>query len=308
MRTRLAWARLPEAIRAEVSARTGQVVDVVSHEGGYSPGMAATLTTVGGDRVFVKAVSTGYHQRSAELYRDEARVNALLPDGVPAPRMRWSFDDGEWVALAFDPAEASIAVPWQPADLHAALTTLTELGEVAAPETLGSVSEHLAGMPSWRRAVEEGADLSSWDPWVSGRLSSLAALTAEWADAAAGSALGHGDARADNMVRLGGRVLLVDWPYAVAAAPWVELLCFLPSAELEGAGSAGQIWARHPLGRAADQDRATAVLAGLAGYFVYSSVQPPPPGIPHVRAYQRAQGEVALRWLRERLGEPSPKS
>jgi cysteine desulfurase/selenocysteine lyase len=46
----------------------------------------------------------------------------------------------------------------------------------------------------------------------------------------------------------------------------------------------------------------TAYLAALTGYFVHESLQPPPPGIPHVRAFQRAQGEVCIAWLRERLG------
>src|SRR5690606_20733766 len=89
-RTRLAWAQLPAHVQQAVVEQVGAgVVDATSHEGGYSPGMAATLRTAAGERVFVKAVSSGFHERSAELYRDEARVNGLLPDGVPAPRMRW---------------------------------------------------------------------------------------------------------------------------------------------------------------------------------------------------------------------------
>lgn len=301
-RARLAWTALPDHIRGEIDARLGStVVGAASHEGGYSPGMAATLSTAGGERVFVKAVSTSFHQRSAELYRDEARVNALLPVGAPAPRMHWAFDDGDWVVLAFDAADGGVPVPWQRPDLAAALELLTRLAALPAPEGLGSAADHLGGMPSWGEIVRERTDLSTWDPWIAANLPMLAALSADWAKAAAGDRLGHGDARADNMVRVGGRLLLVDWPYAVAAAPWVELLCFLPSAELEGAGSAARIWQTHPLGRAADQERATAVLAGIVGYFVHGSVQPPPPGIPHVRGYQRAQGEVGLRWLRERL-------
>jgi hypothetical protein len=43
-----------------------------------------------------------------------------------------------------------------------------------------------------------------------------------------------------------------------------------------------------------------AVLAGLAGYFWDKVRQPDPPGLPTVRAFQLAQGEVVLRWLRER--------
>ena len=41
-----------------------------------------------------------------------------------------------------------------------------------------------------------------------------------------------------------------------------------------------------------------AVLAGLTGYFLHAAVQPPPVGIPNVRAFQLAQGLAALEWLR----------
>ncbi|MFI7404394.1 aminoglycoside phosphotransferase family protein, partial [Streptomyces sp. NPDC049541] len=42
-------------------------------------------------------------------------------------------------------------------------------------------------------------------------------------------------------------------------------------------------------------------LAALAGYFVAHALQPPPPGLPTLRAFQRAQGDTALAWLRRRL-------
>lgn len=301
-RSRLAWAGLPDEIRRGIEERAGSVVTATSHEGGYSPGMAATLTSADGGRLFVKAVSTSFHERSAEMYREEAKVNVVLPETAPAPRMRWSLDDGEWIVLAFDAADSSVRVPWQPADLGAALEAFDQIGRIPAPEGFGSVVDMLSGMPSWRKAADEETDLSSWDPWVAANLPRLVALTDDWPQAAAGDRLSHGDARADNMVRSGGRLLFVDWPFAVGAAAWVDLLGFLPSAELEGAGPAAKIWSEHPLAQAADQEAATKVLAGITGYFVYSSLQPPPPAIPHLRAYQRAQGEVALAWLRDRLG------
>ena len=47
-----------------------------------------------------------------------------------------------------------------------------------------------------------------------------------------------------------------------------------------------------------------AVLAGLAGYFVDVARRPDPPGLPTVRAFQRAQGVVVLGWLRRRWAAP----
>ena len=42
-------------------------------------------------------------------------------------------------------------------------------------------------------------------------------------------------------------------------------------------------------------------LAGLTGYFLRSSLNPAPPGLPTLRPFQRAQGDAALEWLRKRL-------
>ncbi len=301
-RTRLAWHELPQPIRDRVSTRTGRVVGVVSHEGGYSPGLAATLTGDDGVRTFVKAVSTSYHERSAELYRDEARVNTLLPPGTPAPAMRWTFEHEDWVVLGFDAADAQVELPWDEPTLQAVLDLASELARVRAPEALPSQPERLRGLDGWHRAAEDGRDLSSWGPQVVERLPALVALTADYPERTAGTSLVHHDARRDNMVRLDGRLLLVDWPYACAGAPWVDLLAQLPSVVIEGGGDAAAIWARADVARHADPDDVTAVLAGLAGYFVCASVLPAPVGVPHVRAFQRAQGEAALTWLWERLG------
>lgn len=42
-------------------------------------------------------------------------------------------------------------------------------------------------------------------------------------------------------------------------------------------------------------------VAVLTAYFARSSLQDPPPGIPHVRAFQRIQAEASIPWLRARL-------
>jgi hypothetical protein len=47
--------------------------------------------------------------------------------------------------------------------------------------------------------------------------------------------------------------------------------------------------------------RGTAILCALAGYFTSQALLPPPPGLPTVRAFQAAQGQVARRWLADFL-------
>lgn len=303
-RVRLAWSGLPDHVRGEIEDRLGSaVVEVVSHEGGYSPGMAATLTTSAGERVFVKAVSTTFHERSAELYRDEVRVNGLLPASAPAPRLLWAFDDGEWVAIGFEAADGPVELPWDERTLEEVLAVYDVLAGIEGPAGLPRVPDALAAMTGWHTAIAEGSDLSSWDPWVADNLTDLERLSRDYGSHAAGTALVHLDARRDNMVRRDGRVLLVDWPYAAVGAPWLDLLAQLPSITLEGGGDPADVWARAGISRDVKEDDVTTVLAGLTGYFVHGSMQPPPPGVPHVRQFQRAQGEIGLAWLRQRLGE-----
>jgi hypothetical protein len=44
------------------------------------------------------------------------------------------------------------------------------------------------------------------------------------------------------------------------------------------------------------------VIAAVAGFFTNQSLQAPSPGIPGIRQFQAAQGEIARRWLAERTG------
>ena len=70
---------------------------------------------------------------------------------------------------------------------------------------------------------------------------------------------------------------------------------------MHGGGDPEILWNGHPLGRAAEPDAVDTAVAGLAGYFVYRSLQPPIPLLPTIRDFQRVQGEIALDWLRSRL-------
>lgn len=142
-RRRLSWDQLPTEVRAVISDHTGEVVQAVSHEGGYSPGMAATLIAANGTRTFVKAVAETQHQRSAELYRQEAHVNALLPAGAPAPTMRWSVDDGDWVILAFDAADGELGLPWTAPDIERVLDLYSRLADLPAPQGLPTAADLL---------------------------------------------------------------------------------------------------------------------------------------------------------------------
>jgi hypothetical protein len=74
-----------------------------------------------------------------------------------------------------------------------------------------------------------------------------------------------------------------------------------PSVTMQGGPDPNSFLARFDVA-GVPKNSIDAVLCSLAGYFVVRALEPPPPGIPTVRAFQAAQGEVAVAWLRERLG------
>ena len=307
-RSRLVWADLPDGVAHLVQEQLeSEVVGAVSHDGGYSPGLASTLVTGYGERVFVKAVGESLNAFAVELYRREAAVAPLLDARVPAPAFQWSAETSiggqDWVALAFDAADGpGPGDPWTAGGVAAAVDLADRIGDLQAPAGLHPLAEEQ--FRHWHEVAADPdlvAGVAALDPWAAAELDRLVALADGWAEAVAGTALVHGDLRADNMVALAGAAAAVDWPSAAVGAPWFDLVAMLPSMVLEGAGSAQELLAMSRHGVVADPEAVNAVLAAIAGYFLYSCLQPPPPGIPHVRSFQREQGLVCTRWLRIRL-------
>ncbi|MDX6364387.1 MAG: hypothetical protein QOC85_3397 [Streptomyces sp.] len=308
---RTAWEALPGAVKDAVAELLGAPVTVaVTQTGGFSPGVAARVTTAAGRRAFVKAVSAETNPDSPAMHRAEARHAAALPAEVPAPRLLGSYDDGTWVALVFEDVEGHQPhVPWRDDELTRVLDAVAELGRALTPSPVDAppIAESSAdAFGGWRRMTDAGDTGEGLDAWTRSHLRELAELASPWARFASGDTLAHGDLRADNILLTAtGRVVFVDWPHAVRAAPWFDLLAMLPCVRAQGGPDPQELFAAHPLGRAADPDGVTATLAAVAGYFVRQSRQPAPPGLPTLRPFQRAQGDAALEWLRKRL-RPGP--
>lgn len=303
------WSTLPPPVVAGVEAVLGfRVVTSISQTAGFSPGIAARVGGDQGERAFVKVVSSLVNADSPTMHRDEARYAVLLPFG--APRLLGSFDDGTWVALAFEEVDGRPPeVPWTPADLKAAIDVLDRQALVPAPSELPTVAESL-------RAELDGFALLSADPtgvtgWELRHLDALAALEASWQDAAAGDRWLHNDARGDNMlIRPDGSAVLVDWPWSCAGNPAFDAIGFIPTAIRDGAGrpelpvgeACEDLLGRLAGARCATDEQLTAMVAAFAGLMQHRRRQPAPPGIPGVRAFQASQGDVALAWLQLRTG------
>ena len=303
------WEHLPTPVRDAIADVLGApVTHAATQPGGFSPGVAARIRTAQGHRAFVKAVSAESNPHSPDLHRTEARNTAALPPTVPAPRLLGTYDDGTWVALVLeDVAGRQPHVPWREAELHRVLHAVGELSRTLTPSPLDAPPAATAladTFDGWQRLLEgeeAEAAVARLGPWPAAHLSRLAELAAPWPEAVSGDTLAHADLRADNILLTDDdRVVFVDWPHVLRAAPWFDLLVMLPCVRAQGGPDPDEVFTAHPLGRAADPDAVTAALAALAGYFLRRCLLPPPPGIPTVRAFQRAQGEAALAWLRRR--------
>jgi aminoglycoside phosphotransferase (APT) family kinase protein len=302
---RIPWESLPASVREAVEGGLGErVVEAVTHPGGFSPGVAARLSLAGGDSAFVKAVGSSPNPHSPGLHRREAEIAAALPPETPAPRLLFAHDDGDWVALVFEDIPGrEPELPWREQELERVLAAVADLSAALTPAPIEvdpfaqSFEEMLRG---WRLLFEAGGG-PGMDPWSETRLEALAELEAKWMDASAGETLIHSDVRADNILVTPERVVFVDWPHASLGAPWLELLCFLPSVAMQGGPKPWEIFDAHAIARDAPREHVDAVLAALAGFFVYAGAQAPPPGLPTLRDFQRAQGVEALAWLRRRL-------
>lgn len=271
---RLRWAQLPGFVREAIEdALSARVVAAENKEGGFSPGLASVLTLDTGAKVFAKAVSLARNEFSAAAIRSEVRVLGALPDSVPAPRLRWSYDDGEWVALVTDAVDGQTpAQPWRAAELARFLDAATLLARSLTPSPIEA--------PAIADDPEFEAD--------------------GWQEATAGTALLHGDLRSDNFLLTGNGFVVVDWPSVVLGPPWLDLLFALPSIAMHGGGDPQRLWSAHPFSREADPGAVDVALAGLARFFLDRSRQPVPPLLPTIRDFQRAQGEIVAAWLAAR--------
>jgi aminoglycoside phosphotransferase (APT) family kinase protein len=300
------WADVPDQVRAEIERTCGaRVVAAVTAPGGFSPGLAARIACDDGRRWFVKAASGQVNPDTPRLHRQEARIlgdlDPLIRAGrLPAPRLRATAEHGSWFALILADIDGRHPVlPWEDGQVSQVLGAIGGLADVLtpAPITAPGVGQYLgADFSGWRILAQAPGD-DRLDPWSRARLADLAAVEATWAAHAAGTTLLHADLRADNLLVTDGGVVVVDWPHACRGAAFVDVVLLAPSVAMQGGPQPADLLTRSRAGRSVSPAALTATVCALAGYFTERSLRPPPPGLPTVRAFQAAQGEVTRRWL-----------
>jgi hypothetical protein len=302
---RVHWEALPDWVRHAIEVRLGgKVIEAVTQPGGFSPGLAARLTIDDGRRVFVKAVSERANPDTPSMHRREAKIVAALPASAPVPRLLWTYDEGGWVVLAFEDINGRHpGAPWNEEDLALVVTALKKMATDLTPspiETDATASDAFErDINGWLVASQRGEQ--RLDRWCSKHLARLADLESLAPTAAVGETLLHFDTRADNILIAEDRVFIFDWPHARLGAAFVDWLLMAASVAMQGGPAPDDFMARFDVADVSQEDF-DAILCSAAGYFVVRALAPAPPGLPTVRAFQAAQGKVAVEWLQKRTG------
>ena len=308
---RLAWPDMPARVRGEIERWLGgAVVRAATQPTGFTPGVAARLTVDDGCRVFVKGAGPEPNPATPAMHRREASIVAALPPDVPVPRLLWSYDEGKegWIVLVFEDVEGHHPVqPWGTDDLHRVIAAMEDLSTLLTPSPLSSATVGTAGYifaeRDWRRLRDEQPSRFDYlDEWSRRHMQTLVEIEETIEKALLGETLLHNDIRADNILLTPKDVWFVDWPHANVGPPWLDVVAFAPSVTMQGGPPPEEVISRHSATRTADSDAITAAVVALAGFFTHRAAQPPPPGLPTVRAFQDAQGVIARRWIAQRTG------
>jgi hypothetical protein len=298
---RLEWQHLPPDLRAMIEGRLGStVVDAESQGSGFTPGFASRLTGADGSRLFVKAASKQAQRPIAASYAEEGRVQQLLPDELPAPRLLWTHEDDRWVVLGWESVRGNPPRrPWRPDELDACLTTLTRAHEVTAvpPAGLSLVPLH----------QELPTLVTGWDVVAGTRpawphLEEVRQLARSFATLGDAGHLVHADARDDNFLVTTDRgALLCDWNWPGLGPRWLDVVTLLVSAHADGIDADSHL-AAHPLAAGAPADDVDAWLAALCGFMVESDTRPAPTSSPHLETHRRWWAAATWSWLARRRG------
>lgn len=231
----------------------------------------------------------------------------------PAPRFRYCYDDGDWVALLFDLSPGRLPeLPWSSGAATQVVRAVAQLSAALTPCPLPAattLAERLReDLASWQRlATDPPPDLDPWELRHLDRLVVTGERLLRPGGPLSGDTLIHLDLRADNiLLEPGGRIVFVDWPWAARGPEWVDVVLFALDPLVAGGHDprlllAAADAATGAVGRA-DPQVITDLLLALGGMWAESCRQPVPAGMPTIRAHQRRFHDAAIGWGRRRSG------
>jgi hypothetical protein len=292
--------------------------------GGYGPSATFRLFLGHGRRVVFKGVYESPNEFLLQAFDAEARVYRELGDllGRWAPAFFGEVEHADWKALLLEDLGPARVPPWTPRHSAMAVRDFAEfhkstLGRTDIPAWVPR-TDHVELASSWRDIAAQldgvpnvaglaGQQRPEAQEWLETHINTLTSTALQLMNVDQPHALLHFDARSDNLrIQPGGRLRLFDWPFACVAPPEMDLVELAQSITTEGGPSPERCvdWYRERLGLR--EEALVASVAALAGFFAARAWQPPIPGVPRVRSFQRRQLRTTLAWSARQLNLPEP--
>ena len=290
--------------------------------GGYAPSATFRMVLADGRSAFFKGVNaTSNDYMRAALPREERVYRELDRLIRPwAPQFFGSFKRDDWHVLLLEDVGPQTMPPWSPAKARRSARSFAEF----------HASTHGRPLPRWLPRTEHHEFAGYWRSLAaSGELAKTAGLARrradearEWLDVAlpllrqtaerlvhlrAPHSLVHGDTRSDNTRLQGEQLRMFDWNFAGVGPHELDAAAFAQATEAEGGPSVERTMGWYAEVMPLRDAHVDASVAGIAAYFADRSWRPPIPGVPRVRAFQRAQLKVSLAWAARRLELPEPR-
>lgn len=311
---RLPSRDLPRAVVGWLEAELGgRIVHHDDKHGGFSPGVAAVVTTDTGASGFVKAVGTSLNPLSIDFMRAEAALAARLPDHPGLLRPIATADlvaDGEdWCVVLFPVIDGRPPRhPWTPDEavrvLDAVDVLATGLTPSPWPDDPTRDAKYDDFFRGWTRVARHPEDPWHADPWIAANLDRLVDLEAVGRDALPGNTLSQRDMRADNLLLTDDTVWVVDWAHAGNTARWFDAVILLADivASRADIGDGGSIdvtglMRGHPSLAVAEEPVQWGIIAGLAATLHRFAQATAPPGLPTIRGWQSQTADDIVRFV-----------
>ena len=319
-----AWRSVPARVRSAVAEALGSpVLRAQRAWGGYSATPTFRLRLADGRRAFFKSAGPASTAFARVAHEREERVYRELGDVISgwSPRFLSGFAVNDWRVMLLEDVGPKTAPPWSRAlARHVARGLAAFHGAVRGREIplwVPRPDRHPAlGIrpPAWKLEVRDLDLLAGLArdrsrearAWLRSEAPVLAKVAAQLADPGFSHTLLHVDVRSDNLRWVGGRLVLFDWPHVAVGPPEFDAAAFAQTVTVEGGPDPERLMAWYGEEWPVESRALDASVAAIAGYFARNAWVPELPELPRVRAFQRAQLAVTLRWAARRLDLPKP--
>lgn len=318
-----AWRSVPLAVRREVGRTlASEVARAMRVYGGYSATPTFRLRLADGRRAFFKAISPSSTEFAHIAHTREERVYRELRSFIVhwAPAFYGAFEIDDWRVMLLEDLGPKTAPPWKPNTIRSVARAFgdfhreTQHGDF--PEWLGRPQSQLMTPDQlWQTVydVDRDAVANLAGPaadearrWLDNALPTLMRVSQTIGEVGQPYSLIHRDVRSDNLRWTSGGLRLLDWPHPGVGPAEYDIVEFAQSVEVEGGPPAEQVLVWHGERFRQRAGAIDASVAALASFFATHAHRPEIPGLPRLRAFQRAQLRVTLGWAARRLKLPEP--